>query len=345
MKHKYLALIVSSFLFFINGTTFEPLLVQCQPTETAFIKLDNVYNWKEINRYVTDQEGVVECIPVNQTLQNWTELLCIQYANRASFEKGKNFCIENIVNKIRDTCLSSYPQNTITWKFIEKNKNAIIYEWVLDKQHNDIPPQHEIARAFLTETGFHRIGITYKNKQFNLSEKEKWIGLLKETAIIPLEKASTYKGLSLVDKFKNSLILGSNFQNWEILETYTYDFGYAEVCRVPPFSTKQECLIVSTVPQMPAASMDLIFEIEKKNVQKDSLKSVDFQIIKKASNEIIYTYSYPKDNFQLNAVVRSLFTDQGYCTVSYRQGVAESMKKEEVKQWQEKLESIQIGKF
>jgi hypothetical protein len=201
MKKKIFVLLVSTALLLTQRTGYARSSVAPHPSETAVLILPNHRNsnWNEISRIVTDQEGMVERIPFYQTSKNWSQLICVQYVSISKNNENIMTSIENILDALREEMVSSYPEH-ITWKILEKNKNDILYEWILQK-HDDIPTEHEIARGFLTKTGFHRVGFTRKNAEMSPAEREKWIKLLKEsTSVVSYQQAiNISKGFSLVD--------------------------------------------------------------------------------------------------------------------------------------------------
>lgn len=172
------------------------------PPETVILTLpdENYAGWKEIARGVSKKEGVIECIPVSQEVENWSELISIQYKDRADINREAARSIEAAVDCLRKTTVAAYPGNKVTWTILEKNKSDILYEWILHESYQNIPPQHELARAFLTEQGLHRVGFVRQNREMSAEEREKWIKSLRKSAVVSIEEASkTPQGLSLVD--------------------------------------------------------------------------------------------------------------------------------------------------
>ncbi len=318
------------------------------PTETIVLKLPkgSLANWKEISRCVNEQKGSVECIPLNQQSHNWSEMICIQLYGRSGFDQKKSIPLENILDSIREENLSAHPSKKITWKVIEKNKNDIIYECISHEPCKGIT-EHEIAHIFLSEKNLHRIGFTRRNNEMSSDEREEKIKLLRESvSIVSLEEAATISdGLSLADK--NHSDLGPAFYDWVVSYAYMLDHGSTLVCHIPKSQASYitEFMQTLVMPNWDASSIDQLFEAEKNTEQRKSIEKIDFQVIKKTPNEIIYCYSYPQDDLQLkvNAVTRSFISDQeGYCSIRYKHALPEWMKKEEILQWKEKLEALRI---
>lgn len=160
------------------------------PSESVVFKLPdgNKANWKEILRQVNGKEGLVESIPNDQTEQNWTDLIAIQYIGNVTKKNVPS--LDVWINGMRSSFILAHPGKKVTWKVIEKHNSDFIYEWALHEAYGSVAPQHEVARLFITESGTYRAGFTRKNSEMSPEEKEKLIKLLKEnTAIVSYSAA------------------------------------------------------------------------------------------------------------------------------------------------------------
>ncbi len=347
MKKKVFVLVMSV-LAIINSGLHALESLGDFPLETVILKLpdNSESNWKEIARRVEKKSGIIETIPLSQTVKNWLELICIQYFDSSEWDKKARNSISCILDKLRKETLRSYPENTVTWKIIEKDKRSAIYEWILLKPYNNIPVQHEIARGFLTKTGFHRVGYTKKNEQMNSEEREKWIKLLKNNAsVVPFREGACIEGLSMVDKLKDSVALGANFQNWKIIDSFVNANGCALNTYIPPMEdcpSVTEGLETFTMPTTVISSVTKFFEIEKEGLRSKVGVDVECHVLEQSPSEIIYSYCHPKDHLQCNAVVRTFLTDRGYYSISYKHGLMGEMSKEEILEWKEKLKTILV---
>lgn len=346
MKSKFFILALF-FVSFLEGSLHTNLTGKT-PKETAILKLPDhsESKWKEISRCVNAKEGVVEVIPLNQTKQNWSELIGVQYMSSA--EWNVSACtLEKLLDCIRKETLSAYPKDTVSWQIIEKNNDGIIYEWIMHKPYKNISVEHEVARAFLTPSGLHRVGFTRKNGPMSSEERAKWIQLLREnSSVVSFQDASRIEGFSMAEKLQNSVSVGKHFSDWRKISHFAFETGYSLVCFIPPTTQEgsyiDECLEIVTVPNINQASLAKFFEVEKKFVQDNTSKEVRFHILEQSPNEIIYCYCHPRDHLNLNAVVRAFLTNHGYYSIIYKKGLEGQMQKEKMKSWMEKLKTIQV---
>lgn len=324
----------------MSGMAYSINFVQ-PPAETLVLKLpeDNVVEWKEINRIITESQGLVERIPVNQTKENWSELIAIQYFNKYVSS------IDNLINALKKETINAYPGNKVTWKILEKNHSDIIYEWILHKPYKNIPAQHEIVRLFLNETGVHRIGFTHKYDEIKPEEKGKWLNLLRESvSILKMDEAqNNIQNLSLAYK-KTNLELGNIFKNWNIIDDLSFDNGFSIIIAVAPGQNLEyvtEYVEIMTMSNLNESSVFQISEKQKQLIQSKFGK-INFKELKKTKNEIIYSYTFPQDNLIVNGLIRELIVNDGYYFINYKRGLQHELKKEEITQWQKHLESIKI---
>ena len=345
MKNRTLSLVISLFIL-INGMVYSFESIYEHPSETMIFKLpDNSEgNWKEISHYVTKTEGIIERIPLNQTINKWSDLICMQYFDISTKNEKARNDIQVILDNLKKVILSRYPKKQTTWKIIEKTKKDVIYEWILHKPYQTIRPQHEIVRAILTNTSVHLIGFTKKNEIMSGEEREKWINLLKENiSIISFQEGIKSKGLSLANKLKDSLSLGSNFRDWRIENVFSLNDGFTLVCYIPPSQLSgyiTECLEVITKPNVQERSLDQFLESEKALIQEKFYSNI--QVLEKSQKEVIYAYSYPKNNLKVNAIIRTFLTDHAYYSINYKHGFEGLMGEEESLKWQEKLKIIHV---
>lgn len=319
------------------------------PSEVAVLTLPELedVSWKEISRYVTKNEGLVERIPIDQSVKDWKNLICSQFYDRSVFDKKGKKSIEEVVESIRMSTIASYPGNKITWKILERGKDVLIYEWILHEAYEHIPPQHEVSRVSLTKTGFHRIGYTQKNVAMKSEERQKWINLLKDSySIVSVDEAKHIKnGLSIVNKFRESLNLGEMFNGWKSVDSVIFDDGMTIETLIPSSQKKSlitESLDVLTMPSIAGATVNQYFENEQEILWKTISNEIKFEILKKTADELIYSYSYSDLGLRFTTVARVITTDLGFYSLYYKRGLKKGLHEEEILKWKEWLEAAQV---
>lgn len=340
----------SLFILTSKVTAFASSDTDHPPAEAIVLKLskEEYANWQEAYRQVKAKKGTVQYVSQLPIAQKDPDAIEIEFHALKSLDKKSAHSIEKIVERVQKTIYSDFKKNNVQWKIIENRPNDIIYEWISSKPSKKMPPQHQIARSFLTHTGWHQIVVTHPNGEMSPADREKWINTLKESAsVAPYDEAAkTTQSLSMAERTMNSLDLGETFQDWKTVSTYLSDTGYTLACRIPPGHSESlitECLELATMPNLNNnASLQKLFEIEKESVSKSSPTKVNFDILKKSPTEVIYSYSCPRNSLCLTGVVRSFITDRGYYSISYRRGLDKEMKKDEILQAKDRLETIKV---
>lgn len=300
-------------------------------------------NWKKIVHHVNAKDGVVEMIPINQSAKNISELITIQYIGSAIW--NKSLCtLEEVLNHMCNEVFATHPKGSVFSQILEKDQEGITYEWIYQADKNR-PFEHEISRAFLTETGFHRIAFVQKNRPITSEEKAKWVELLKEnSSVVPFQNERCLQGFSLVEKVQHTVSLGAHFQNWKSMQVFNAEIGLSLVYHVPLTQkgiSSAERLEIFTVPKLDRVSLASAFELEKQAIKKTS-KKVKFHILEQSPTELIYYYQHPEEHLQLNAIVRNFLTDHGYYSISYKKRLEGPMQKEEFQACLEKIKTIKV---
>lgn len=338
------------FILSISGVAFAAPITVNDSIETLVFDFpkESSKEWKEISRLHTVTERAYEYIPIDQQEGNWSELIAVHYFDRFSINKKAANSIDGFMEVYREQLAKSYPGNEVTFRIIEKNESDAIYEWILHKRYNSIRPQHEIVRAFLTKTGFHRIGVTHQDHEMSSVERGKWIKFLKEDVSIKTKqeventKCSSSKSENLVP-----LDLGPEFKDWKLINSSS-DLGCITNIRVPPWLQEihyaGEFLDVIFNPNAQSIPLEQLFKIEQKAIKTTGASKADFNIVKKSPKEIVYHYVclFPKNKLIITGVCRSIVTEKGYFHMHYKRGLPFQPPKEEMLQWQERLEKIQV---
>lgn len=322
------------------------------PLETVILKLpeNEIAKWKEMARFVTEKEGLIEWIPLKQTGPNCSEMIWIQFYDRSMLDKN-TFCnIDSILNHQRDEIISNFPENQTIWNLIEKNEHDAIYE-VLYPPLKYVGRSHVIVRIFLTKTGYHNVLFKKRNAHMNSRERQKWFKLLKENAsVVPFQEEEEVTALSMMDRLKDSLDIKEQFPNWKKFVSEISKNGDAYVSYIPngqnpDVKSLNELLEVFTSPNLDGHSLDLLFEIEKVRLQAGLPKEIQFKVLEKSSSEMIYHFDVSIKDKQMNTMVRNFLTPYGYYSIRYVCRLTEPAQQREMIKWQKKLKSIQLKSF
>lgn len=349
MKRRICFLILTVFFFCHSALAVAP--ITRLPSEILILQLpeETYRDWKEISRCVSEKNALVEYIPLDQRNESWSQLISIHYYDRSMIQNSIA-SLGQMIEVMRKEIVSRYPGVKVSWKVIQKNKSDFIFEWILYQHHENSPPQHEIARAFLTDSGLHRVGFTRKYSKMSPAEREKWISLLQESSsLVRLETAlKEAKKLSITDKIKDTISLGEAFKDWKEINTFAFDTGYTIVTRIPPGQNEErvlECVETTTMPNVRGLSVGQLFEREKQALLANS-KKIKFNVLYTSPIETIYSFAYPnEDKLIVNGVVRLFITDYGYYSICYKHGLPEKLSKDEIQKWKERLKAVKVRRI
>lgn len=157
--------IITLFFIVLSGCTV--------PLEHMVVPLD-MPGWKigYENREQFTNNTIKEIIPQNETIENWTKLLTIQYYNgRKDNPEAFMAALESSMKK---RCKET------SWKVIEKNDKSILYEWSIANCSPN-KDQHEIASLIKGNNGLHRAAYTEKVKNMNTETHDAWVKKLSST--------------------------------------------------------------------------------------------------------------------------------------------------------------------
>lgn len=343
----YLTIILSLCLL---SSAHSICFIEGTPPETFSLRLpENLEkNWRDISWNVDKNSAIVEKVPVGQTVEDWTDLICIQYINFSAYEDTESYqSVDHMIDTLYTRSYRNYPSEINTWKLIEKSENEFIYETILHEEYNNVPMQHDISRLILTDYGTQRIAYTKKNSLMTPDERDMWIDILKNNAqLVPFEDFKKSDEISMVDQTRTSYTFSNHFMDWSYLHNMPFDNGFVISAYLPNemigVEYVTECLEVMTCPVLVEKTINDFFEAEKANVFSKGKTKVRLKVIKKKEKEIYFYYSYPKDHLRLNSVVRMVLTDKGYYSMHYKLGLDHDMHYDDIVKWAKILKTIEI---
>lgn len=145
------------------------------PLETIYAPID-ASGWTVA--YATDTLGmsnIVERIPDGQTLDNWAEMITIQ------FFEGERRTPQDFVTGLESQMKQRCP--SVEWSVIETDRTGVLYEWRLDRC-SEQQDQHELSRLLRGNDGLHRIAYVEKVRRLSNDTRDTWIANLRSAYLV-----------------------------------------------------------------------------------------------------------------------------------------------------------------
>lgn len=151
-----------------NLKTKEKLTIPMTDEETK--------KWAPADTQVLDDGSfVLEWVPANEGVENWSQLLQIQFFPEANKTKASDF-----VSKFLAALKDKFPKNQS--KIISQNDDAAIFEWSIPEENGE-PAQYEIAKVITRDNGIFRVAFTKKTNNISDDQKKEWLKFLTQAKI------------------------------------------------------------------------------------------------------------------------------------------------------------------
>ena len=169
MTSKILIPVIYAFFLVSCATSIEYLSVPVKNTGEK---------WKLgfQNRVKFSNTNIREFVPNNETINNWSKLLTIQFIEK----EPQEYDLEASMNS-RKSDVSKICQN-LKWDILEKSQNTIIYEMYASSCQN-MTSQHVLGRMIKGNNGLHLVLYTEKMK-IDTKTREQWLENLKKSEVI-----------------------------------------------------------------------------------------------------------------------------------------------------------------
>ncbi len=144
------------------------------PLETVRIPA-SVEGW--VVAHAQDKAGtgnITEFIRGGQTLQNWSEMITIQFLENTKTSPA------DFMAQLEKAMRERVP--SVNWKVIAGDEESILYEWQFSGVAKQ-PDQHEIARLLRGNDGLHRVAYTKRGAPLSSEGRMEWIGYLRGAAV------------------------------------------------------------------------------------------------------------------------------------------------------------------
>ncbi|MCP5469711.1 MAG: hypothetical protein H7A36_04305 [Chlamydiales bacterium] len=336
-------------ILFTAGITYGETSVINIPTEMGFLDTHPEENegWKEICKYISREECLLEKIPESENENNWSRLLCMQSLDRFAEGRKQFSSLKAFLDHLKKTISASYPGSRVIWSILELTQNDAIYEWALLEQCGTVTPEHEVVRIIMTDKMLHRFGFTKRFGQMDAVEKESWISFFKQNArVVTCDRPAIPSSVPVNITCENSMQIEECLSSWRIANEFSFGNGYKNVCYIPPSQDPgyvTECIEVISMPLKEGICGDFLWYSEKTNIQEKYVNgSGECKLLHQSPREVTYSYCYPHDFLQLSAVTRTCLIDGGYYSITYKIGLNRKMERDEVLKWKDFLEAVRI---
>lgn len=137
--------------------------------------------WKLATRSVAD-DGIAtfEWIPHLQKLDSHNEALTVQFMAKRLKDAKPSTAKQLATNMYRQARMK-YAE--MQWKVLRDGEDDYLYEWILPRGAEGIPPQHEIVRIVSTDKGFHRIAYERRVPTMDPVTRKVWIDRLEASPL------------------------------------------------------------------------------------------------------------------------------------------------------------------
>lgn len=131
-------------------------------------------NWKKAHEQRIKDESIVEWIPADQTLNDFTEMVSFTTFD-LSKQKNRPKSARDFQEYLRKATISAYPGSKVKWNNIKQSLNDVTYEWQLLNKYKDVVPQHEITRMTLDGMKLNQVTYIKKVPEIDAKTREEWI--------------------------------------------------------------------------------------------------------------------------------------------------------------------------
>ncbi len=284
-------------------------------------------NWKEIQRYVTeDSDCFIEFVPTAQKEFLFKDLITISYKVMPSLkEKGCKEFLKSQVNSISKKWEESRQGFSPEIVILSQNETELIYEKTEKKPSKT--SEFEIVKMIVSDSGLHMIHRMKKGASFSEDEKDKILKGFRESASLEsYSEAKTHRqAFSFVNKLTDSIELGGYFDDWITLEIKETPEGFVYSTTIPRKFMEQdryydECLEIYRCSNLRDSSIYTFIESEQEALCSRVDRVLEYNTLEVSPKEIIYTCDFPIDHLQVTRIVRTFLTDKGYYSIRYDKG-------------------------
>lgn len=139
--------------------------------------------WKLGHDAVLPDSLIFEWIPKNEDIDNWSELLSIQYFRFNGDVKSQT--ASEFVQRFLKLINKQFPGVTST--IFKESPDDVSLEWIISNTKQGQPAQEELVRVITTKEGLSRLAYTKKGSDLSQSERNKWLKYLMDAKVVPFQ--------------------------------------------------------------------------------------------------------------------------------------------------------------
>jgi hypothetical protein len=141
---------------------------------------DEIRNWKLDNFYKNANEYILELVPLNETVNNWSQMLTVMFASNSILNANSRKALTSL--QTYKNFLSKEYGERFTMKIYQAIENDVIYEALIPFEKPGA--EHEIVRIIRSYEGLHRISYSKRGSHMDEKTKEKWLKYILEATPI-----------------------------------------------------------------------------------------------------------------------------------------------------------------
>ncbi len=132
--------------------------------------------WTKGFRDIQEAKGFIEFVLPDETAENWTERITINYFTGLQGEDLLERFTTFTKNGLNQQC------RHVEWENLDKKEKSLIYQWSAD-QCKEWPKQSEIARVIVGNEGLYVLQYASKSVPIPADKSSTWYSLLQKVKV------------------------------------------------------------------------------------------------------------------------------------------------------------------
>lgn len=322
------------------------------PKETLCIDSDHINSslWSLNTRTMSNFEGFCQWTQVGLENAKDPYVFAIRFIDKAQLANLYPLDMHKISYYFLIPRFEGISPDKLSWQVLESSPTELTLEWILKAPVGQIPPQHVVTKAYLTEQGVHLVSMTRNNQTIDQEEKDKILKTFKDNiAIKNLDDASKLeRALSQAKSKEDAFNLGSGFRQWHLIQSQEIASALVETQFLPAdfsvLNNPTDFLRVK-VGSKEAFKIEDISSLYAEIVKmyQDQFKA-KFSINEIMSNEIekSFSFSIAQASGHVNFIVRLVCQGDKWLEATMMTLSEMPLNLEQSAYWYEKLSNVSI---